>query len=51
MRPVTRRVLIVEDEHEVAELYRGYLDDYDVAVANTGAEALELVGEQLADDG
>ena len=43
MRPVTRRVLIVEDEHEVAELYRGYLDDYDVAVANTGAEALDLV--------
>ena len=43
---MTRRVLIVEDEPEVAELYRGYLTDgYDVAVANTGAEALDLVDD------
>jgi response regulator of citrate/malate metabolism len=35
---VTRRVLIVEDEPEVAELYRGYLaGTYGVAVASTGA--------------
>ncbi|UIP00034.1 HalX domain-containing protein [Halobaculum sp. CBA1158] len=41
---MTRRVLIVEDEPEVAELYRGYLaGDYDVSVANTGEEALERV--------
>ncbi|MFC7069969.1 response regulator transcription factor [Halobaculum lipolyticum] len=43
---MTRHVLIVEDEPEVAELYRGYLaGDYDVTVANTGEEALELVDE------
>ncbi|QLG28470.1 HalX domain-containing protein [Halorarum halophilum] len=41
---MTRSVLIVEDEPEVAELYRGYLEGrYDVQVANTGEEALELV--------
>ena len=41
---MTRHVLIVEDEPEVADLYRGYLaGDYDVTVANTGEEALDLV--------
>ncbi|SHH10085.1 HalX domain-containing protein [Halobaculum gomorrense] len=41
---MTRRVLIVEDEPEVADLYRGYLaGTHDVTVANTGTEALELV--------
>lgn len=43
---MTRRVLIVEDEPEVADLYRGYLSGtYDVTVANTGAEALDLVDD------
>ncbi|WP_435063384.1 response regulator transcription factor [Halobaculum sp. EA56] len=43
---MTRRVLIVEDEPEVAELYRGYLaGEYDVSVANTGADALDTVDE------
>ncbi|MFC7097307.1 HalX domain-containing protein [Halobaculum marinum] len=43
---MTRHVLIVEDEPEVAELYRGYLaGDYDVTVANTGEEALDLVDD------
>jgi len=41
---VTRSVLVVEDESQVADLYRSYLaDDYDVTVAETGAEALEAV--------
>ncbi|WP_277554530.1 response regulator transcription factor [Halobaculum limi] len=41
---MTRRVLIVEDEPEVAQLYRGYLaGEYDVSVATTGEEALDLV--------
>lgn len=45
---MTRRVLIVEDEPEVADLYRGYLaGDYDVTVANTGSEALELVDADI----
>ncbi|MFC7135866.1 response regulator [Halobaculum litoreum] len=39
-------MLIVEDEPEVADLYRGYLaGEYDVTVANTGEEALDLVDE------
>ena len=45
---VTRRVLIVEDEPQVAELYSSYLeDDYDVSVATTAAEALETVDETV----
>lgn len=45
---MTRSVLIVEDEPEVAELYRGYLDGpYDVQVANTGEEALRLADEDV----
>ncbi|WP_435146748.1 response regulator transcription factor [Halobaculum sp. P14] len=45
---MTRHVLIVEDEPEVADLYRGYLaDDYDVDVATTGEEALELADETV----
>lgn len=41
---MTRSVLVVEDESQVADLYRSYLaDDYDVTVAETGAEALEAV--------
>lgn len=41
---MTRRVLIVEDEPEVAQLYRGYLTgEYDVTVANTGQAALDAV--------
>ncbi|WP_313692654.1 response regulator transcription factor [Halorarum halobium] len=43
-----RSVLIVEDEPEVAELYRGYLEGtYDITVANTGEEALERADEQV----
>ena len=45
---MTRSVLIVEDEPEVAELYRGYLDGrYDVQVAHTGEEALQLADEHV----
>lgn len=41
---MTHRVLIVEDEPQVAELYKSYLeDDYDVVVANTAAAALDTV--------
>ncbi len=37
-------MLIVEDEPQVAELYKSYLeDDYDVTVATTAAEALQTV--------
>lgn len=44
---MTRSVLVVEDEPQVAELYRSYLaDDYEVAVAETGAEALSAVGPE-----
>ncbi|ESP89515.1 HalX domain-containing protein [Candidatus Halobonum tyrrellensis] len=39
-----RRVLIVEDEPEVAALYEGYLaDQYDVEVVNTGEDALDAL--------
>lgn len=41
---MTHSVLIVEDESQVADLYRSYLDDsYDVTVAGTGEEALDTV--------
>ena len=41
-----RRVLIVEDEPEVASLYRGYLhDQYEVEVVHTGSEALDTLDE------
>ncbi len=37
-------VLIVEDEVELAEMYRAYLpDEYDVEIVNGGVEALEIV--------
>jgi DNA-binding response OmpR family regulator len=43
---MTRSVLIVEDEAQVADLYRSYLeDDYDVTVATTGEDALDTVGD------
>jgi DNA-binding response OmpR family regulator len=42
----TPRVLIVEDETDLADLYAIYLSDvYDVQTANDGDAALELVGE------
>ena len=41
---MTRSVLVVEDESQVADLYRSYLEDeYDVTVTQTGAEALAAV--------
>ncbi|MEZ3115445.1 HalX domain-containing protein [Halobaculum sp. MBLA0147] len=44
---MTRSVLVVEDEPQVAELYRSYLvDDYEVAIAETGEEALSVVGPE-----
>lgn len=44
---MTRSVLVVEDETQVADLYRGYLeDDYDVTVVETGAEALSVVDDE-----
>jgi CheY-like chemotaxis protein len=37
-------VVVVEDEIELAELYRGYLQpEFDVEVATSGGEALELI--------
>jgi DNA-binding response OmpR family regulator len=40
-------VLVVEDEGQVADLYRSYLeDDYEVSVAGTGEEALEKVSPE-----
>ncbi|QDX40840.1 HalX domain-containing protein [Salarchaeum sp. JOR-1] len=37
-------VLVVEDEHDLAALYQSWLSaDYDVRVANTGADALAAV--------
>ena len=42
----TPRVLLVEDETDLADLYAIYLSDvYDVQTANDGDAALELVGE------
>ena len=39
-----RRILIVEDEPEVAALYRGYLrDQYEVEVVHTGEDALDAL--------
>lgn len=44
---MTRNVLVVEDEGQVADLYRSYLeDDYEVSVAGTGEEALEKVSPE-----
>ena len=41
---MTRRILIVEDEPEVAALYRGYLHDrYEVEVVHTGEDALDAL--------
>jgi DNA-binding response OmpR family regulator len=42
MRRRTGRILVVEDEQDVAELLRYHLvkDGYDVVVAPTGAEAV-----------
>jgi two-component system alkaline phosphatase synthesis response regulator PhoP len=42
-RPALRRVLVAEDEPDVAELIRYHLtkDGYDVVLARTGAEALK----------
>lgn len=39
----TPTVLVVEDDPEVAALYAGFLDDYDVRVAETVKEALSKV--------
>ena len=41
---MTQRVLIVEDEPQVAELYESYLeDDYDVSAAHTAEAALATI--------
>jgi DNA-binding response OmpR family regulator len=41
-------VMIVEDEHELADLYTGYLrEQYDVLTAYSGEEALELVDDDV----
>ena len=42
------RVLVVEDEKELADLYTDYLrDQYDVLTAYSGEEALDLVDEAV----
>jgi len=42
------RVLVVEDEDHLAELYTDYLDeDYDVRTAYGGVEALEMLSSDL----
>jgi two-component system alkaline phosphatase synthesis response regulator PhoP len=50
-RPKLGRVLVAEDEQDVAELIRHHLiqDGYDVVLARTGAEALERAREQKPD--
>jgi DNA-binding response OmpR family regulator len=41
-------VMIVEDEHELADLYTGFLrEQYDVLTAYSGEEALELVDDDV----
>jgi DNA-binding response OmpR family regulator len=41
-------VLVVDDEHEIADLYARWLeDDYEVVVAYTGQEALEALDEHI----
>jgi len=41
-------VLIVEDEPDIAALYAGFLEErYDVAVAETAAEAIDMVDERI----
>ncbi|MWV63670.1 response regulator [Halorubrum sp. JWXQ-INN 858] len=42
------RVLIVEDEPDIAALYAGFLEErYDVTVAETAAEAVERIDEAI----
>ena len=45
------RVLVVDDEHEIADMVRSMLEaaHYEVAVAESGAVALELLGEARFD--
>ena len=41
-------VLVVEDEPDIAALYAGFLEDrYDITVAETAAEATEIVDEDI----
>ena len=46
-----KRILIVEDEPDIQELLRAYLEDagYQTAVAGDGVAALELFGAQPFD--
>ena len=50
-RPRLPRVLVAEDERDVAELIRHHLtkDGYDVVLAKTGTEALELARREKPD--
>jgi DNA-binding response OmpR family regulator len=41
----TASVLIVEDETDLADMYARYLDDYDVEVAYSGQQALDVLGD------
>lgn len=44
--PIT--VLVVDDEHDIADLYARWLaDEYEVLVAHTGREALEALDERV----
>lgn len=44
----TKRVLVVEDDQELATLYKQYLsDEYTVQIASTGAEALDSISDQI----
>ncbi|MFH0821903.1 MAG: response regulator [Pseudomonadota bacterium] len=42
-----KRILVVDDEKHICELYRGELEDegYEVAVAHSGKEALAIIGQ------
>jgi DNA-binding response OmpR family regulator len=44
---LTERILVVEDDHHIAQLVRVYLEreGYEVTVANDGREGLRLFGE------
>ncbi len=48
---VTARILVVDDEPEIADLLRDFLEsaDYEVATAESGAVALELLAEARFD--
>ncbi len=48
MPPSPATVLVVDDEHDIADLYARWLEDeYEVLVAHTGREALDALDERV----